>query len=245
MRRSTFASRSFPVERAALGSCDLSVLHVGRLSATLSACWRASRDQRAAPFRHIAAGEWQWLVRQVTGRVEDDPRLSRLYNRFGLQVDRSITNAERAANRKLVRSGCLNICTVLFEPKKKSATRQMACNNASFSPFSTPGTRVDPPGDRAAILRSKNLTRRRHPRPAGASSACRRILGLPAQHPEGLPLTSSCGKEDGTTSQPESPAANRFRNFRRAAISTGDISGSPRFHPRRDQSGHEPCVRAA
>src|SRR5215472_15512989 len=39
----------------------------------------------------------------VTGRVEDDPRLSRLYNRFYLQRDRSITNAERAADRKLAR----------------------------------------------------------------------------------------------------------------------------------------------
>jgi len=39
----------------------------------------------------------------VTGRVEDDPRLLRLYNRFCLQGDRSITTGERAADRKLAR----------------------------------------------------------------------------------------------------------------------------------------------
>src|SRR5215472_17966478 len=38
----------------------------------------------------------------VTGQVEDDPRLSRLYNRFYVQGDRSITSAERA-DRKLAR----------------------------------------------------------------------------------------------------------------------------------------------
>src|SRR5215831_2510114 len=39
----------------------------------------------------------------ATGRVEDDPKLSRLYNRFYAQGDRSITSAERAADRKLAR----------------------------------------------------------------------------------------------------------------------------------------------
>src|SRR5215470_15958279 len=39
----------------------------------------------------------------ATGRVEDDPRLSRLYNRFYAQGDRLITSAERAADRKLAR----------------------------------------------------------------------------------------------------------------------------------------------
>jgi hypothetical protein len=35
----------------------------------------------------------------ATGRVQNNPRLSRLYNRFYLQTDRSSTNAERAADR--------------------------------------------------------------------------------------------------------------------------------------------------
>ena len=55
----------------------------------------------------------------VTGRVEDDPRLSRLYNRFGLQGDRSITTAERAADRELAR---LN-GTRLGDPRLRDLTK--------------------------------------------------------------------------------------------------------------------------
>jgi len=39
----------------------------------------------------------------ATGPVQDDPRLSRFYNRFYLRRDRSTTNAERATDRKLAR----------------------------------------------------------------------------------------------------------------------------------------------
>ena len=53
--------------------------------------------------------------------MEDDPRLSRLYNRFYVQGDRSITSAERAADRKLARlkhvgDGIPARCDV-FDPK--------------------------------------------------------------------------------------------------------------------------------
>src|SRR5215467_1649137 len=39
----------------------------------------------------------------ATGRVQDDPRLSRLYRAMRLQRGVSTTNVERAADRKLVR----------------------------------------------------------------------------------------------------------------------------------------------
>ena len=41
-----------------------------------------------------------------TGRVENDPKLSRFYNTFYLQGDRSATYAERAADCKLARLAC-------------------------------------------------------------------------------------------------------------------------------------------
>jgi hypothetical protein len=41
--------------------------------------------------------------------VEDDPRLSRLYNRFYLQGDRSATYAERAGDPKLARLQCIKL----------------------------------------------------------------------------------------------------------------------------------------
>src|ERR1700751_5757521 len=52
------------------------------------------RPQNCGAVAHALAG---------TGRVEDDPKLSRFYNGFYLQGDRSTINAERAAERKLAR----------------------------------------------------------------------------------------------------------------------------------------------
>ena len=40
---------------------------------------------------------------RATGQVGDDPGLSRFYNEFCLQRDRSTTNAERAADCKMAR----------------------------------------------------------------------------------------------------------------------------------------------
>ena len=55
-------------------------------------------DRRLARVRR---GFWHALA--GTGRAEDDPKLSRFYNGFYLQEDRSTTYAERAADCKLAR----------------------------------------------------------------------------------------------------------------------------------------------
>src|ERR1700758_643713 len=55
---------------------------------------RLFRPQNSGAVAHALAG---------TGRVEDDPKLSRFYNGLYLQGGRSTTYAERAADCKLVR----------------------------------------------------------------------------------------------------------------------------------------------
>ena len=67
-----------------------------------------SRDRRSRGSRLVRFFRPQYrgeVSRALTGtgRVEDDPRLSRLYNRFYLQGDRSATYAERAGDPKLAR----------------------------------------------------------------------------------------------------------------------------------------------
>ena len=67
---------------------------------------RGDRRRRGCPSRKIFRPQNCGAVAHalpVTGRVEDDLGLSRLYNRFYLQGDRSITNAERTSDRKLAR----------------------------------------------------------------------------------------------------------------------------------------------
>ena len=58
----------FPIEKAALGSCDLSILHVG--------------------------GEWQWLVRQAgrdvaegAARTADDARREAIAAAVAIELD--------------------------------------------------------------------------------------------------------------------------------------------------------------
>src|ERR1700758_859683 len=67
-----------------------------------------SRDRRSRGFRLVRLFRPQNCGAVApalagTGRVEDDPKLSRFYNGFYHQGDRSTTYAERAADCKLVR----------------------------------------------------------------------------------------------------------------------------------------------
>src|SRR5215470_4714018 len=95
----------------------------------------------------------------VTGRVENDPRLLRLYNRFCLQGDRSITTAERAADRKLARlngtrrgqrrrSGCWNWPSSSVTSQEISRRKPILKNRTPFEIEQAVGGA----GDRAAGL---------------------------------------------------------------------------------------------
>ena len=72
------------------------------------------RPQNCGAVAHALAG---------TGRVENDPKLSRFYNGFYLQWDRSATYAERAADCKLARLACNGPIFGILPPQLELITR--------------------------------------------------------------------------------------------------------------------------
>ena len=99
---------------------------------------RLFRPQNCGAVAHALAG---------TGRVEDDPKLSRFYNAFYLQGDRSTTYAERAADCKLAAAGGRPDATrqLADGPAEEGACATALCggNHGSGGP---PGSWRWPPG---------------------------------------------------------------------------------------------------